>query len=265
MKKSYVWFLYYLGCVLLFSFVYWGIWLHKPDRFIINPQLNMHPFQSIEDFLWEDKPEYQTRFHVDLSKYKTEYDAYYLKISEAEQQILNIERELKNLEVRLLDLDKKRNSEVDFNFKKYDEEKLKPFKDAEEALQKQLTALEVQLPKEVKTEADLDIIKKVGDKRVELAKARYQTAVQATINSEVLLQNIAGFMSDETWTGYRDVSEMRKKLHQKRYKYEVVIGDTRVKAIDVLKNDIELIRGRVGWADFVFLVLVFQQQQRLGT
>lgn len=209
----------------------------------------MHPFQSIDDFLWRDEPNYQTSFHVNLSQFKKEYDTYYVKITEAEKQIQNIELEHKNLELRLLELDKKRNTEIDINFKKYDEKKLEPFKDIEKELIKELAEVEAHLPKEVTTEADLDVIKAVGEKRVELAKAKYNTAVQASIN---ISQDITGFMSNETWNGYRDVSDTREKLYKERYRYAQKIGDARVKAIDVLKNDMELIRGRVGWSDFAF-------------
>ena len=209
----------------------------------------MHPFQNIDDFLWKDKPNYQTSFDVNLSQFKKEYDTYYVKISEAEQQIQNIELEHKNLELRLFDLNIKRNSEIDINFKKYDEKKLEPFKNIEKQLKNELAQIEARLPKEVKTETDLDVIKEVGAKRVELAKAKYDTAVQASVN---ISQDITGFISNETWNGYRDVSDARKKLYQERYMYEKNIGDTRVKAINVLKNDMELIRGRVGWSDFAF-------------
>lgn len=249
MNNSIKWLLSYLGCVLLFSIVYYGAWLLKPDSFIINPQLNIRPFQSIDDFLWKDEPNYQTGFHVNLSQYKREYDVYYLKITEAEQQIQNIELNHKYLELRLLELDKKRNSEIDINFKKYNEKKLEPFKNIEKELEKELAEIEARLPKEVSTTGDLDVIKEFGAKRVELAKAKYNTAVQASVN---ISQGVTGFISDETWNGYRDVSDTREKLYQERYIYEKKIGDTRIKAIDVLKNDIELIRSRVGWSDFVF-------------
>lgn len=249
MKNSSKWFLSYLGCVLLFSIVYLGAWILKPDSFIINSQLNIRPFQSIDDFLWRDEPNYQTSSHVNLSQFKREYDTYYVKITEAEQQIQNIELEHKNLELRLLGLDKKRNSEIDINFKKYDEKKLEPFKNIEKKLEKELAEMELRLPKEVNTKDDLEVVKEVGAKRVELAKAKYNTAVHASVN---ISHDITGFMSNETWNGYRDVSDAREKLYQERYMYEKKIGDTRVKAIDALKNDRELIRGRVGWSDFVF-------------
>ena len=249
MKNSIKWFLSYLGCVLLFSIVYWGAWHLKPDSFIINSQLNIRPFQSIDDFLWRDEPNYQTSTHVNLSQFKREYDTYYVKITEAEQQIQNIELEHKNLELRLLELDKKRNSEIDVNFKKYDQKKLEPFKNIEKELEKELAEIEGRLPEEVRTKDDLEVIKEVGAKRVELAKAKYNSAVQASVN---ISQDITGFMSNETWDGYRDVSDARKKLYQERYMYQKKIGDTRIKVIDALKNDRDLIRGRVGWSDFVF-------------
>lgn len=212
----------------------------------------MHPFQNIESFLWEDRPHYQTSFQVDLYTYKRNYDIFYTKLREAELQILDIEHQLKILEDSLVALDNKRNSEIDNNFRLYDEKKLKPFRNTEEAIQVQLDILEKKLPKEITTEADLDILKELGKKRVELAQAKSKTANQAYLNSENLLQNLAGFMSNETWDEYRKASDTKKKLFQKRYDYENIISETRRKAIDALRDDIQLVRSRVSFVDFAF-------------
>lgn len=252
MKESIKWLGKYLGCVLVFSIVYSITWYLKPDSFIINPQMNIQPFQSIQHFLWEDEPSYSLSSEVDLLQLKKDYDEFYSKIIRSKNKILEADISLKELDLRSDVVSKQRDKDVDNNFSRYDEGQLKEYRLAETKIEKELKAIEAKLPSTVATEADLEIIRAVGNKRIELAKAKTDTATQALKNSEFLLSNITGFFSREVRDEYFEISETRKLLYQERYEHERKIGELRVKAIDSVSKDLAKIRERVKFVDFVF-------------
>ncbi|MGE6436978.1 ion channel [Shewanella baltica] len=252
MKKSITWLVKYLGCVLAFSIIYYAIWKIKPDSFIINPQMNVQPFQSIQHFLWDDKPSYSISSEVDLSLIKKNYDEYYLNISQVESRILENEASLKKLEMQFNIVKKQRDIDVDKNFDLFDKLQLEEFKTAEEKLDQELRNLEASLPDRVATEDDLAVLRAVGEKRIELAKAKSNTATQAVKNSEFLVENITGFFSQEVRDAFTEIFDTRSSLYQERYAYEKQRGDLRVKAIDVVSNDLLIIRERVKFVDFIF-------------
>ena len=229
-----------------------GYWWLKPDSFIINPGLNVQPFQEINHFLWDDSPNYLTSRNIGLREIKIEYDKNYIKIQNAIDGIKKVDQRHKKLEDEAEKLSIVRDNEVDENFSAYDIRMLKPFKNFEVKLQDELSDLEKKLPKTIKNQSDLEKIKIVGEKRIELASARLKTAVQAAKNSQFLLDNIPAFFSKSTAKKYNEISNERSLLYKKRYDLEKERGEARVIAIDTVSKDLAEIRNRVKWSDFVF-------------
>lgn len=229
--------------------MYWSV---KPDSFIINPDLNFQPFQEINSFLWEDSSSYTVYRSRNLSAIKEEYDKSYLNIR-------NVKKKLKEIDLRFQELEKetdalsiKHNGEVDEKFSEYDERLLEPFKKKEVKLKQELTRLEENPSNNFKNKSNLDKVIIVGKKRIELASARLKTASQASKNSQFLLSNVTMFFSNTTISAYNDISNERRSLYQKRYDLEIKRDISRVNAIEALGRDLDQIRNRVEWSDFLF-------------
>lgn len=252
MKKSVLWLSAYILVVLIAALSYWLTWIVKPDSFIINPQMNIQPFQSIQHFLWEDDADYQVSGRVDLYKLKSDYDGYYNKINGIEREIAKIEERHADLDRKLEELTVQRDKDLELKFSKYEEEKLQPYKAVEATLEHELKLLEQKLPETIITEEDLATLKAVGNKKVELAGARVNSATQAVNNSEYLLNNITAFFSQEVRDSFHEISLTRKSLYESYYEYVKMRDKQRMTAIKLVESDLKKIRERVSFGDFFF-------------
>ena len=197
--KSRVWAGIYFSVVILFAVLYYGFWLLKPDSFIINSELNVHPFYDMNVMLWSDENyDYPTGSGIDLNVLKKENDEYILKLSKDKNELEKIDSELADLDNEFNSVYKKKEAEFTQKTKEYEQEMLSDFIAHEKALEASVANLEKVSPVIVKTNDDVMKIQRIGDERVRLAEARLETARQSFKIADYILKNLMLFTSKET-------------------------------------------------------------------
>lgn len=253
MMKSTTWSLLYLLAVAVFSSFYYCFWLNKPDSFIINPELNVQPFYSVNKLLWSDEnTDYQLGNGISLNKLQAENDNYFYQLSHSKNEIFKIEQEMSEIKSDLDKLDEIRNAELDKNKHAYEAKMLAPILQREGKLEVELVELNKYLPAVVKTKADVELVRDVGNKRVELAEIRVEKAQQIYEVAEFFLSNLVGFMSKETIDRYAYLNQRESDLYQERYLIEKNIRDARSLTFDRLEKDFETYRSRLNYFDFLY-------------
>jgi len=243
----------YLLIVIAFSAIYYFFWLFKPDSFIINSELNVHPFYDMNKLLWgEEKYDYRVGNGISLSELKKENDKYFLELSKNKEILASIESEMIAIKDELDKLSVSRESEIDENTKAYEEKMLAPFVLQEKEKQAEISNLEKKLPMKAKTQADVDLIRLVGDKRVELAEIRVKKAHQAYKNSEFILSNLLGFISQETRDKYAELNQRESDTYNERYQLEKRMRDTRSVTLDRIEKLIKEYSSKISIVDFFY-------------
>lgn len=242
----------YLLSVVAFSCVYYFYWKHNPDSFIVNQELNTQPFAEIEQFLWGDEDNYKVGYSYSLNDLKRSYDEEYGNIKDNLLRRQELQAEKEQLEKESKALSTKQFKEVDRNFAIYDEKMLAPFLEAEKVQQVKVSRLEKALPKEVKTQDDVDKIQELGAAKVALAQARVKTATQATKNSQEVLDNVLGFVSNSTVDKFNEINQLERQQYEALRKLELARGELRVQVIDKIASNREQVLSKVQWVDFWF-------------
>lgn len=252
MKSKYRWAVGYLISVFAFSGLYYLFWQKSPDSFIVNQELNTQPFAEIEHFLWENEDTYETGYTYSLNDLKASYDEDYNKISAVLGRLEELKKEKEDLEASSKALSKKQFEEVDKNFAIYDKEMLAPYLAAEKLQLAEVKRLEKELPDKVTTQEDVDKIKELGEARVKLAQARVDSAVQATKNSQEVLDNVLRFVSNETNSEFNKIRVLERQQYEEWRKLDLSRGELRVQAIEKISSNRKLVMSKVGWIDFWF-------------
>ncbi|MEZ9337519.1 hypothetical protein AB4176_06510 [Vibrio splendidus] len=252
MKLKYRWAIGYLISVFVFSGLYYLSWQKSPDSFIVNQELNTQPFSEIEHFLWESEDTYKTGYTYTLNDLKASYDEDYKNISTVLAKLQELEKEKEALEVSSEALSKKQFEEVDKNFAIYDKKMLAPFLEAENIQMAEVKRLEKELPEKVTTQKDIEKIKELGEAKVKLAQARVNSAVQATKNSQEVLDNVLRFVSDETNSEFNKIRVSERQQYEEWRRLDLSRGELRVQAIEKISSNRKLVMSKVGWIDFWF-------------
>ncbi|VDZ88813.1 Uncharacterised protein [Lelliottia amnigena] len=211
-----VWAVTYLSIVLLFAVLYYVFWMCRPDSFIINSELNVHPFYDMNVMLWSDENyDYQMGDGINLNTLKKENDEYILKLSKDRVELGKIDSELVNLDKRFDTIYEKKDAEFLENTKKYEQEMLSSFIKREKDLEASAASFEKDSPVIVKTNDDVLKIQRIGDERVKLAEARLETARQSFKNSDYILKNLMKFTSKETRDDLIKLNELRTSFNEK--------------------------------------------------
>lgn len=247
------WGILYLLSVLFFSFIYYTFWKCNPDSFIINSDLNVHPFYDINKMLWDDAEyDYKLGDEVNLKELKKENDEYVLKRNKDKNELVKINDKIQRTERELNALYEIQNNEIDKNKEKYEQEKLSPFIIKERKLGEIIANLEKELPQKIKTEDDVRKIQFINDKRVELATVRLEKARQSYNNADFFLHNIASFMSQETREKITTLNNQEIEYHEERFQLEKMMRDSRSTVIENIGRYINRYRERVDIIDFFY-------------
>ncbi len=129
---------------------------------------------------------------------------------------------------------------------------LAPFLAAEKLQLAEVKRLEKELPDNVTTQEDVDKIKELGEAKVKLAQARVDSAVQATKNSQEVLDNVLRFVSDETNSKFNKIRVLERQQYEEWRRLDLSRGELRVQAIDKISSNRKLVMSKVGWIDFWF-------------
>jgi hypothetical protein len=251
--SSKIWGCVYFFIVVAFSIIYYAFWLVKSDSFIINSELNVHPFYDMNRLLWgNEKYDYRIGDGISLGELKTENDKYFLELSKNKENLIAIKAEMLGIRSELDKLSEIRDLEVDENTENYDEEKLAPFILREKEMALEVANLEMKLSPQVKTQADVDFIRLVGDKRVELAGVRVEKAHQAYLNSEFILSNLSAFMSQETRDRYAELNQRESDAYEDRYQLEENMRNARSITLDKIEEYINEFRNKLNIVDFLY-------------
>ncbi|EPA0074242.1 MULTISPECIES: ion channel [Enterobacter] len=251
--KSRVWAGIYFSVVILFAVLYYGFWLLKPDSFIINSELNVHPFYDMNVMLWSDENyDYPTGSGIDLNVLKKENDEYILKLSKDKNELEKIDSELADLDNEFNSVYKKKEAEFTQKTKEYEQEMLSDFIAHEKALEASVANLEKVSPVIVKTNDDVMKIQRIGDERVRLAEARLETARQSFKIADYILKNLMLFTSKETRDDLIKLNEQRTSYNDKRFKLVKEMGDKRSAAIDNVGRYYKQYMARLNIIDFIY-------------
>ena len=252
LNSKFKWALAYLASVFVFSVLYLGYWSYKPDSFIVNQDLNIQPFQEIEQFLWGDEDKYKIGSYNSLSQLKHSYDNEYKKIIDVLSKLEELDKQKAELSAKLEQVSRKMSDEIDTNFAAYEKSTLEPFLLTEREIGVKVANLEASIPKEIKTQADVEKIKTLGAAKVELAGAKVKTAHQALENSNKVLDNSLSFTSRESIEELNRIYTLESEHYEEWHRLENARGDLRVKAINSIREHQSLIRDKVNWFDFWF-------------
>tara|TARA_Y100000780_G_scaffold198455_1_gene189494 strand:+ start:9765 stop:10799 length:1035 start_codon:yes stop_codon:yes gene_type:complete len=251
--RSTCWGVIYVVVVAAFSLVYFLFWLAKPDSFIINSELNVHPFYDMDRLMWGDENyDYKVGSRISLIELKEENDKYFLELSNSQDNLKTIEIEMLEIRDELEKLSEIRNSEIDNNTEAFDSKKLTPFVLKEKNIQAELAKLEKELPQTAKTQEDIELIRRVGDKRVELARIRVEKAHQAYLNSEFMLNNLSSFMTQETRDRYAELNQRETDNYEERFQIESRMRDARSITLDKVEKHIKDYRNKLNIVDFFY-------------
>lgn len=251
--KARVWAVTYLSIVLLFSVLYYVFWMCRPDSFIINSELNVHPFYDMNVMLWSDENyDYQMGDGINLNTLKKENDEYILKLSKDRVELGKIDSELVNLDKRFDTIYEKKDAEFLENTKKYEQEMLSSFIKREKELEASVASLEKDAPVIVKTNDDVLKIQRIGDERVKLAEARLETARQSFKNSDYILKNLMQFTSKETRDDLIKLNELRTSFNEKGFKLVKEMGSDRSAAIENVGRYYKQYIARLNFIDFIY-------------
>ncbi|MGT8856543.1 ion channel [Enterobacter sp. 186315] len=251
--KSRVWARIYFFVVILFAVLYYGFWLLKPDSFIINSELNVHPFYDMNVMLWsDDNYDYPMGSGIDLNVLKKENDEYVLKLSKDKNDLEKIDSELADLDNEFNSVYKKKEAEFTERTKDYEQEMLSGFIAHEKALEARVANLEKDSPVIVKTNDDVMKIQRIGDERVRLAEARLETARQSFKIADYILKNLMLFTSKETRDDLIKLNEQRTIYNDKRFKLVKEMGDRRSAAIDNVGRYYKQYMARLNIIDFIY-------------
>lgn len=251
--KSRVWAGIYFSIVILFAVLYYGFWLLKPDSFIINSELNVHPFYDMNVMLWSDENyDYPMGNGIDLNVLKKENDEYILKLSKDKNDLEKIDSELADLDNEFYSVYKKKEAEFTQKTKEYEQEMLSDFIAHEKALEASVANLEKDSPVIVKTNDDVMKIQRIGDERVRLAEARLETARQSFKIADYILKNLMLFTSKETRDDLIKLNEQRTSYNDKRFKLVKEMGDKRSAAIDNVGRYYKQYMARLNIIDFIY-------------
>ncbi|MGF3807839.1 ion channel [Enterobacter mori] len=251
--KSRVWAGIYFSIVILFAVLYYGFWLLKPDSFIINSELNVHPFYDMNVMLWSDENyDYPMGNGIDLNVLKKENDEYILKLSKDKSDLEKIDSELADLDNEFYSVYKKKEAEFTQKTKEYEQEMLSDFIAHEKALEASVANLEKDSPVIVKTNDDVMKIQRIGDERVRLAEARLETARQSFKIADYILKNLMLFTSKETRDDLIKLNEQRTSYNDKRFKLVKEMGDKRSAAIDNVGRYYKQYMARLNIIDFIY-------------
>ena len=243
----------YVLVVAVFSITYFSFWLVKPDSFIINSELNVHPFYDMNRLMWGDENyDYKMGNGISLIELKEENDKYFLELSKSKENLEIIEFEMLEIKGELEKLSEIRNSEIDDNSEAFDRKKLAPFVLREKNMESEVAKLEKELPQTAKTQEDIELIRQVGDKRVELAGLRVEKAHQAYLNSEFILSNLGSFMSQETRDRYAELNQRESDAYKERYQLESRMRDARSITLDKVEKHIRDYRNKLSIVDFFY-------------
>ncbi|ATG00956.1 MULTISPECIES: potassium channel family protein [Lelliottia] len=248
-----VWAVTYLSIVLLFAVLYYVFWMCRPDSFIINSELNVHPFYDMNVMLWSDENyDYQMGDGINLNTLKKENDEYILKLSKDRVELGKIDSELVNLDKRFDTIYEKKDAEFLENTKKYEQEMLSSFIKREKDLEASAASFEKDSPVIVKTNDDVLKIQRIGDERVKLAEARLETARQSFKNSDYILKNLMKFTSKETRDDLIKLNELRTSFNEKGFKLVKEMGNDRSAAIENVGRYYKQYIARLNFIDFIY-------------
>lgn len=252
MSSKFKWAFSYIVSVFIFSVLYLGYWSYKPDSFIVNQDLNVQPFQEVNQFLWGDEDKYKIGFSDSLTNLKYSYDDKYKKIKNILSKLNELDKEKIALSEKSKLVSSKVSDEIDTNYAEYDNKKLEPFLMVERSLELKISKLEMLIPKIIGTQADVEKIKALGVAKVELAGAKLKTANQALENSYEVLENSLSFISNESVEELNRIRNLEGEHYEEWLRLENSRGELRMKAINSINEHQKLIRGKVNWFDFLF-------------
>ena len=251
--KLRVWAVIYFSVVIFFAFLYYGFWLYRPDSFIINSELNVHPFYDMNVMLWSDEGyDYPMGSGIDLNVLKKENDEYVLKLSKDKNDLEKIDSELADLDNEFNSVYKKKEAEFTDKKKEYEQEMLSAFIEHEKALEASVANFEKESPVIVKTNDDVMKIQRIGDERVRLAEARLETARQSFKVANYILKNLTLFTSKETRDDLIKLNEKRIIYNDKRFELVKEMGGKRSAAIDNVGRYYKKYMARLNPIDFIY-------------
>ena len=251
--KPIAWFGIYLFSVLIFSLIYHAAWRYSPDSFIVSPHLNSQPILELNDFLWRNNGyEIDPANGINLSELKAKYDSYYSQMDAIEIELDAITEKQKQIQAQRADLSADMESDIVANIENYERAKLGLLNEKEQELEREVNELEKKLPPQAKTHADVELIRSLGDKRIELAEHRVERAKVEYQVAQYVVDSFSSFVSDDFQAKQSDLMEKEALARDTNMQLERKMRAVRSQASEQIGTDAQRLLDQVGFVDFFY-------------
>ena len=262
MKKR-NWAISYTLLVTIFAFIYWFLWIYKPDSFIVNKELNLYPLSDAYEMLWGETP-YHTAYTVSLDELKLTFDELNEKLQNNDKAIESIEENMRVLEIEEDSISERKEKELDENITKYKSKNIAPFIEKDNEYKSRIEVLEKQLKSLSDPYKRLDVIKEVSNEKVDYSKFRIKMAQKEYEIATDVHKNMAAFISQETLSKLNQMQENRMKYYQQSSDYQKNIGEIRMKVSDFLRSHFDSRKERLSLIDFIYFSIGISTTTTLG-
>lgn len=252
MKKTLKFGLLYFLSIILFALIYYAFWYIRPDHFITNQSINIHPIKEINSILWDDKLMTPSKIPISLLDLQKKQSTLSNKIMDLEQKSSYLKNEYSKLEVNGGNLELIRNKELSENIEDYRRRTLIPHEKKEAALTKNILELEVVLEKELNPIKRYPMIINLGKKRIALAEFRVEKAKVEYNIADYTLKNLREFMSKETIDKFELISNNRLENETLRLSYSVEVSQIRSRLYSLALEYRTNIIKQFNYIDFVY-------------
>lgn len=244
----------YVSIVTVFSIIYFFFWLIKPDSFIINSELNVHPFYGMNRFIMEDeKYDYRTGNGIkNISVIKEDIDRYFIDLRLNDRKIKSIESELLKIEADRNKVLEIQENEIYESTQAYKKKKLAPFISKEKYLEEEIAILEKRSSQEVRAKEDLDLVRLESAKQVELAKIKAEKAQQAYMSSDFVMNNLVSFISQNTREKHIELNRRESDAYRERAQLQDRMIESRAILYDKVYRYREIQIDRINIFDFFY-------------
>ncbi|MGP5435026.1 ion channel [Psychrobacter alimentarius] len=244
----------YVSIVTVFSIIYFFFWLIKPDSFIINSELNVHPFYGMNRFIMEDeKYDYRTGNGIkNISVIKEDIDRYFIDLRLNDRKIKSIESELLKIEADRNKVLEIQENEIYESTQAYKKKKLAPFISKEKYLEEEIAILEKRSSQEVRAKEDLDLVRLESAKQVELAKIKAEKAQQAYMSSDFIMNNLVSFISQNTREKHIELNRRESDAYRERAQLQDRMIESRAILYDKVYRYREIQIDRINIFDFFY-------------
>ncbi|VVM53268.1 ion channel [Pseudomonas fluorescens] len=246
LKKINVWLFSYLAIVLLFSEVYYCIWVARPDSFIINSELNLDPLSDLPLLAWQEMDTHATTSAPNLSEISAKLAGVKAVINELDLKVRSLEQQVDSGRAELAEVGRRNQTITMVNGERYRQditaEASRSVVDAERVLRA--------FSERGSSERDHGVAE--ANLRVKLAEVRVVQAEQMAEAYRYFISNIGQFGDPQLMAQMDQLHDKTQALAREREQACDLLSQKRTELIDVARTWRKQRLDAVSWLDFLF-------------